>query len=148
MSSQDVPIGSAGGASPQPSQTSSDFLTEQLATVKERILREAAQKATKENRKVVELNDIASAYSKYVEGAPAIPQRSSIQVIPLFIERVFSSVSALTIVSAFLAVAFGYLGYKATTHQEGLYDIAKIFAGAVVGSTGAKAATSLRRSVD
>jgi hypothetical protein len=131
---------------PEASETTTKVIDEQLEKVKGMILAEAKNLAAKESREEVGLEDIASAYLKLVQGTRLYEDKAPrFGVLPLLINRVFSSISGLTIVSAILAIVFGYLGYRSPANQSGLYDIAKIFAGAVVGSTGATAASNIRR---
>jgi hypothetical protein len=93
----------------------------------------------------IELGDLASAYSKHVKGE--LVERERFSRLSEFFNRVFGSISGLTIISAILAITFGYLGYlsRDSPNHVGLYDIAKIFAGAVVGSTGAAAISNRKQ---
>ena len=62
-----------------------------------------------------------------------------------FWSRIFESISGITLISALLAIIFGLLGWsQGATAGAGLLDIAKILAGAIVGSTGAAVASSIR----
>lgn len=67
-------------------------------------------------------------------------------------QRTKSSLSGITLVSALLAVIFGILGALVNSghlanagNSTAYFDIAKLFAGAVVGSTGAGAVIGSRR---
>jgi hypothetical protein len=56
--------------------------------------------------------------------------------------RVLESISGVTLLSAILAVAFGFIGLYLTTKgaqgtATGYFDTMKLFAGAIVGSAGA-----------
>jgi len=62
-----------------------------------------------------------------------------------FWSRIGESISGITLISALLAIIFGSFGWSlGTPAGAGLLDIAKIFAGAIVGSTGAAVASSIR----
>jgi hypothetical protein len=55
---------------------------------------------------------------------------------------ILSSITGITLISAALAIIFGALGlWGGTGNQQAWLDIAQIFAGAVVGSTGAAVAS-------
>ena len=119
----------------------SKLLQSELSRVEERIRQDAQTLAEARERGEPNLQDVAEAYSQHVLGTAALEGQASLR------DRVVSSISGITLVSAILAIIFGLLGYFATTGNadadaRGLYDIAKIFAGAVVGSTGAAAAVS------
>jgi hypothetical protein len=71
---------------------------------------------------------------------------------PSFSDRIKSSLSGITLVSALLAVVFGVLGVWQShrgpadaPYAAAYFDIVKLFAGAVVGSTGAGAVIGARR---
>jgi hypothetical protein len=50
------------------------------------------------------------------------------------VKSVFSWTPSITTVSALLAIAFGIIGWRAPSPNA--FDIAKVFAGAIVGSAG------------
>ncbi|MCB9211769.1 MAG: hypothetical protein H6690_00250 [Erysipelotrichaceae bacterium] len=52
-------------------------------------------------------------------------------------KRIVSSISGITIITAILAIIFGLIGAFVNSNDGSWIDIAKIFAGAIVGSTGA-----------
>jgi hypothetical protein len=59
-----------------------------------------------------------------------------------FGRMILSSITGVTIISGILAIVFGLIGYFVgirgdVTSVQGFIDVAQIFAGAVVGSTGA-----------
>ncbi len=67
-----------------------------------------------------------------------------------FRERILASLSGMTLVSAALALVFGVIGVIGVLMGHGAsaapyLDIVKLFAGAVVGSTGAGVALASRR---
>ena len=134
---------------PSTSELTSQVLQEQLEKIKERILKEASASAAAEDREQPELEDLSSAYLKYVPGTKAYRERypSLLSIFGAFVERVFSSVTGLTLVTAILAIVFGYLGFRAvdTETRAGFLDICKILAGAVVGSTGTAAVAARRQ---
>jgi hypothetical protein len=137
--------------SPSTSELTSKILEEQLNKIKQRILKEAEASAMAEDRVEPELEDLSSAYLKYVPGTKAYRERypSVLSIFGAFTERVFSSVTGLTLVTAILAVVFGWLGFRSqdTATRTGFLDICKILAGAVVGSTGT-AAVGLKRKTE
>ncbi|MGI0016059.1 MAG: hypothetical protein ACREBU_21775 [Nitrososphaera sp.] len=58
-------------------------------------------------------------------------------------KRILTSVSEVTIISMIMVVVFGILGIFAK--GEGYSDIAKIFAGAIVGSAGGSLIAEARK---
>ncbi len=95
----------------------------------------------------IEPKYISDATMRYAPGVP-FPDE------PTFRERISASISGITIISAILVITFGFLGIFAMTRQTpnqatvtAFFDIVKIFAGAIVGSTGAAVVTSkIRKS--
>lgn len=73
------------------------------------------------------------------------PQRD---IPPSFWSRVLESITGITLISAVLALAFGILGsIKAASNASaaaGWLDIAKVFAGAIVGSAGVATSAAIR----
>lgn len=63
---------------------------------------------------------------------------------PTWWERVGSSITGITIVAGILTLVFGGFGLFGPENNQGFLDIAKIFAGAVVGSAGEAAVTRYR----
>jgi len=68
------------------------------------------------------------------------------------LERLLDFASSVMGISVILAITFGVLGFLATSGRLGLpneagsfLDLAKLFAGAVVGSTGAAAVRSIKQ---
>jgi hypothetical protein len=63
--------------------------------------------------------------------------------------RLLSGITGITLVSAILAIAFGVLALVniglADAQRSTLLDIAKLLAGAIVGSTGAAVAIGAKR---
>jgi hypothetical protein len=102
---------------------------------------EAKSRAEKENRKVVEPADLAIAALTFAPGHRCSDDPGGANVP--FWRRIAHSITGVTLIAGLLAISFGLIGYfaaKAQTGKElanGAWDIAKIFAGAVVGSTGA-----------
>jgi hypothetical protein len=68
---------------------------------------------------------------------------------PSWRSRILESITGVTIISMVLALAFGFLGVLASSqtigNKDSYLDIAKLFAGAIVGSTGAAAVVATRR---
>ncbi len=60
---------------------------------------------------------------------------------PTIRSRIAESITGVTAISAVLAVVFGTLALVRLDDTEGFLDIAKIFAGAIVGSTAASTAS-------
>ena len=119
-----------------------EWLQEHLNIVRDKIVDEALELAKSEGRQKIEPKDIAEASKRF---APGVEFPEPIVVKERrFTEKIFSSISAITIVSAILAIIFGILGVWKTSQSA--FDIAKIFAGAVVGSTGVVVNSAIKRS--
>ncbi|HEX7177009.1 MAG TPA: hypothetical protein VF240_17255 [Pyrinomonadaceae bacterium] len=122
------------------------WLRAHLATIEQRIRKQAETLAKAEGRDDIEPKDIAQAAQLYAPGELfTAPPRERLTLK----EKVLSSISGITLISALLAIAFGIIGYAAAAKgseiTSGAWDIAKIFAGAVVGSTGAAVSTAVKR---
>jgi hypothetical protein len=62
------------------------------------------------------------------------------------LQRITSSISGITVISAILATIFGgiaALNLAGSENVQAFIDIAQVFAGAVVGSTGAAAVSGI-----
>jgi len=112
-------------------QGTSYWLDEHLSIVRQNILDEAKRIAKLDNREgpVVEPKDIAEAAKRFAPGtevpAKETPKQTTWQTLVEW-------ASSPMFVSALLAIAFGILGvYRG---GQGAFDIAKVFAGAIVGS--------------
>ena len=120
------------------------FLDDHLAKIRERIIDEALrQGGDSPDRTAIEPMVIAEATKSFAPGdlVPIGGRRVSTM------QRLFEPVTGLTIVCAALAVVFGVLGLWADkANAAGWLDVAKVFAGAVVGSTGAGVVSSVRAS--
>jgi hypothetical protein len=144
----------------QPSDDTSQWLAGHLETIKRKIRDEAAAIAKADGREnKVEPRDVAKAALRYAPGEAFPAEQESRLQIPLemqipFSKRMALSITGVTLVSALLAIAFGVIGYLVGTRAaaqgaqfaSGAFDIAKIFAGAVVGSTGATLAANTKRN--
>jgi hypothetical protein len=119
-----------------------EALREYLDSVKEKIADDASKSAQSEHREVIWPKDITEASTRF-EGR-IDKEKSRIGRFGSAISSLFSSIPPIAIVSAILAVVFGYLGSRPGGGQSAL-DIAKIFAGAVVGSSGAAAHSAIKR---
>ena len=115
------------------------WLEDHLLYIKSKIIEEA-QKVAKESRgeDTIQPLDVAEAAKLYAPGRQVTAQKET-----SFWHRVGDSITGITLVSAILAIVFGLLGYF-TASQEGWLDIAKIFAGAVVGSAGAAMTSNMQ----
>jgi hypothetical protein len=115
------------------------WLNEHLDSVKVKIIEEAGKISKAPSEGKIEVMAVSDAAKKYAPGGPFELQNDSVW------RRIFEPISGLTLVSAVLAVTFGWLGLRATgAMQQGWLDIAKIFAGAIVGSAGAAVASAMR----
>jgi hypothetical protein len=120
------------------------WLKNHLEQIRKAITVEALRVAKENGRKRPAPLDVAEAARAFAPG-------DTFPIEPKFIPRIAASLSGVTVVSAALAVIFGFLGIWLSRHgaeasNTGAYfDIAKIFAGAVVGSTGAGFVIGARR---
>ncbi len=122
------------------------WLDDHLASIRAQIIKEARYLAKKSERERLEPLDVAEAARQFAPGK-RFPGE------PKFWQRIGSSISAITLVSAILAVLFGTIGallnHRTPEIQagspSGYFDIAKLFAGAVVGSSGANLAAAFRK---
>jgi len=133
---------------PDPNDGSTQWLRDHLKEVEAKI-RDRAKGIADDEKRPIEARDIATAAMLYAPGLQYPDKRSELD-IPFF-RRMALSITGVTLVSALLAIAFGVIGYYATKGNQpnlanGAWDIAKIFAGAVVGSAGSTVATTVKRS--
>ena len=124
-------------AAPELDPVNEKFLDTHLQRIRKLIVDEAWRIAKDRSVQDPEGMDVAEAARKFAPGIK-FPAEPSLW------ERTKGSLSGVTVVSAALAVVFGFLGvWVAGGHlaEAGSYnayfDIAKLFAGAIVGSTGA-----------
>ena len=141
MSFPDSQTGQALTSAPSLSLTqgSSAWLTEHLQRVQDKIVEEAARLAAQDNRAQIDPRDIAEAAKAFAPGievsqVPQLSGRPAAPRKPLLLE-LLSSAPSITTVSAVLAVIFGVIGWRAK--DSSAFDIAKVFAGAIVGAAGA-----------
>ena len=115
------------------------WLDDHLLYIKRKIIEEA-RKVAKESRgeDTIQPLDVAEAAKLYAPGRQISAQKEI-----SFWRRLTDSITGITLISAILAIVFGFLGYFTPT-QEGWLDIAKIFAGAVVGSAGAAITSNMQ----
>ena len=130
------------------SDGASQWLHDHLQSIEETIRKEAGQIAKSDGRDKVEPRDIADAARLFAPGKQFPDRRDEID-IP-FRKRMALSITGVTLVSSILALAFGAIGavaaYRGSTDfAQGVWDIVKLFAGAIVGSAGASVATNLKR---
>jgi hypothetical protein len=123
---------------------SSLFLDDLLESLRERILREAHEAAKRDGRDDVGPSDIARAGLLFAPGTEFGYRRD------IFGTLTRIGISGVTLMSCLLAAAFGLIGVFQTRagnaqSASGAFDIAKIFAGAIVGSTGVAVAAASKR---
>lgn len=129
------------------SQAEQAWLDEHLKAIEQKI-KDAAREIAQANGRTNEITpmDVSEATRLYAPGDRVITSRREIS----WGGRILDSISGVTLISGLLAVAFGVIGFLATgsspgSPSPGWIDIAKIFAGAVVGSTGAGVASAMGR---
>ena len=81
------------------------------------------------------VRNITTAVNSYAPGFRITPDLGLRHRI---IENIMAPITGVTLISAMLAIGFGLLAIW--TDLPGMLDVLKIFAGAVVGSTGARVA--------
>jgi hypothetical protein len=118
-------------------ETASRFLDDQLDFVKEKITAEAWRLAESDGRDTIRSKDVAEVYKRFAPGNEIHTEKEGVLV------RLGSVISPITIISAILAIFFGALG--AWRGSQSALDLAKIFAGAIVGSTGAAVPSAIKR---
>ena len=119
-----------------------DYIVDYFQWLADRIQNRATLIASQQGRDM-ETRDLAQACSELAPGDP-FPQEQSLG------QRITSSITGITLVSAILAIVFGAIGFavlrwggtQGADSVKTFIDIAQIFAGAVVGSTGAAAISS------
>ena len=116
------------------------FINTPLEDVKEQII-QAAEVVASKNAGKLEVQKLVSIASEFAQSEP-FPHRDSTSVWHQ-ITSVLTSVPGIIWVSAILTVTFGVLSafYPASTS---LSDMAKVFAGAIVGASGVSATTTRR----
>lgn len=120
------------------SKVDQQWLDNHLELIRQLITQEAFRTAGERELQSPNGLDVAEAAKRFAPGAK-FPDE------PSFSERIKSSLSGITLVSALLAVVFGVLGVLQQQNQAAYFDIVKLFAGAIVGSTGAGVALASRR---
>jgi hypothetical protein len=127
------------------SKVDEQWLDVHLERIRFLIVDEAIRIAKDRDVQAPEGLDVAEAAKRFAPGV-RFPAEPSLWA------RTTSSLSGVTVVSAILALLFGIMGilvgrgeltYAGTT--SAYFDIAKLFAGAIVGSTGAGVALGARR---
>ena len=116
-----------------------------LNRIRTLIADEARRIARDRGAQATEGLDVAEAARRFAPGVK-FPAEPSLW------QKTTASLSAITVVSAVLAVVFAILGVLVSHGQltyagatAGYFDIAKLFAGAIVGSTSAGVALSARQ---
>jgi hypothetical protein len=129
------PASTASSGSRGLSDGSWSWLDEHLESIRKEIIQEAKTLAEEDSSSEVLPKHVAQAAMRFAPGE-RFPAEMG------FWARIFASISGITIISAILAICFGVL----TAIGKGDYlDVVKIFAGAVVGSTGASVALAAKR---
>jgi hypothetical protein len=116
----------------------SQWLDDHLETVKSKILTEASRYANRDGS--IEPRHIAEAAKLFAPGFE-VP-REPLIVRTGIVQGIFSWTPSITTVSALLAIAFGVIGWRAPSPSA--FDIAKVFAGAIVGSAGVAVKSSIK----
>jgi hypothetical protein len=141
----------AKGSNPSVGTGKSDgasyWLDDHLRILRRRINSEALALAKLDGRDEVEPRDIAQAAILFAPGKEVIKNEEEMS----FSKRMSLSITGVTLMSCLLAAIFGIIGAYQTRAgnaqiASGAFDIAKIFAGAIVGSTGASVATTIKRT--
>jgi hypothetical protein len=110
------------------------WLSDHMRMLETQIIREAYKLAEADGRKIVAPVDISKASELFAASERRIPRELG------FKSKMLQSISGITVIAGALAIIFGLLAVAGTKElSQGAWDIAKIFAGAVVGSTGAAA---------
>ena len=111
------------------------WLNEHLKIIKEKIIKKASQEANNnasDKPKIKPMN-ISDATKLYAPGQEILDYKY------FYLKRLLDPITGLTLISALLTILFGFLGLYADKGNQSWLDIAKIFAGAVVGSAGSGA---------
>ena len=117
------------------------WLNEHLKIIKEKIITKAGQEANnnasdKPKIKPMNISDTTKLYA---------PGQEILDYNYFYLKRLLDPITGLTLISALLTILFGFLGlYADKGNSQSWLDIAKIFAGAVVGSAGAAAISGAR----
>ncbi|MFZ2403545.1 MAG: hypothetical protein WAW41_00295 [Methylobacter sp.] len=116
------------------------FINTHLEDVREQIIQVAEVEASK-NAGKLEVQKLISIALEFAQSEPFPPREST--SVWCQITSVLTSVPGIIWVSAILTVTFGVLSafYPASTS---LSDMAKVFAGAIVGASGVSATTTRR----
>jgi hypothetical protein len=118
-----------------------DVIDSHLQAVKDCILRDAAENSDKGT---VDARAVLEAVDKFSRTVPLAT--GSTQSVG---QQALLNVPGLVWISAILAIVFGYLakdGNAPSQFSASMSDIAKVFAGAIVGASGATATAAIRRS--
>jgi hypothetical protein len=136
---------------PTPPSPVEQVIDAHLRMLRSKILVRAVELSTQDSAGVVPdgaavgIAHVAQAIAEYAPGTP-------VNRIPDPGVRFWDVVSPVTVISTGLCVVFAafglwaVLGERTAIHGQSYLDIAKIFAGAIVGSTGAVVSSALARS--
>lgn len=114
------------------------WLDKHMEIVKNRILERASELAEAE-KCAIEPRHISEAAKVFAPGIELPPKKEGWPAsITAFFSAIFAWSPSITTVSALLAVVFGAIGWRSPVGTAGAnaFDIAKVFAGAIVGSAG------------
>lgn len=126
------------------------WLNEHLFEIREKIVARAKELLVDANYELTKAAALSEAAMEYAPG-----KRFPDEERPSWRESILSQLSAVTLISALLAIVFGCIAFGISIAAEegepvpdvsGYIDLVKIFAGAVVGSTGAAAVASHARA--
>jgi hypothetical protein len=117
-----------------------NWLDGHLDDIRKKIEVRAQELARENERPRPELVDYSKAALEYTSDKPRPADMSRW-------DRILSFLTNVTLVSTFLAIVFGVIGFldHGSAASSGFIDIAKIFAGAIVGSTAATAVSRTAR---
>ena len=116
------------------------WLDRHLGKIRHKIVADAEARATTDKAEKIDADHVVPAAMRFAPGSP-IP----IAAEPVSLGQSLLNVPGIIWISAILAIVFGVLQSQYTTSSS-LGDIAKIFAGAIVGGIGAGVASAGRRT--
>ncbi len=134
---------------PRLGEGTSKSLDEHFDNLRKKILDQAANLAEQDERKdKIEPRDVWEAVKLYAPGDFVFPQKTILRPRSV-VDVIFSWTPSITTVSALLAITFGVIGWRAGTGAgtagASAFDIAKVFAGAIVGSAGVAVKSAVTR---
>lgn len=124
------------------------WLRDHLGEIKTKIVlyaKEIAQHEHENENAPIAARHVAAAALVFAPGKPIQAQPVDYENENAFWRRMGLSITGVTLVAGLLAIVFGLIGLAVKGNESlatGAWDIAKIFAGAVVGSTTTAAVSS------